>query len=147
MRPVLYLASALMVMALAFWAYRENYASQKALRDLAALQDNISGLREDIAMQKAEWAYLNRPERLKELATVNFDRLHLLPLEPEQMADGKSVAFPLPPSEPAALVITGSADTSGTVAPAAASPAAPATAPVKPRKGDIAANPDDKAFP
>jgi hypothetical protein len=147
MRPLLYALSALFVMALAFWAYRENYATQAALRDLARTQDDIAGLREDIAMQRAEWAYLNRPSRLKDLATVNFDRLQLLPLEPSQLADGKTVAYPLPqapdadltastgapdaPRIPAIaaqggkLVITGSADTSGA----------------------IAANPDDKAFP
>lgn len=145
MRPLLYVCSALFVMAMAFWAYRENYATQKALRDLAALQDATAGLREDIAMQKAEWAYLNRPARLKELATVNFDRLLLLPLEPEQMGSGKTVAYPapevpvveealglaatgLPPAAEAAegkLSITASADTSG----------------------QITTKPEDKAFP
>lgn len=130
MRPLLYLCSAMIVMALAFWAYRENYATQKALRDLASLQDQIAGLREDIAMQRAEWAYLNRPARLKELATVNFDRLMLLPLEPQQLTDGKSVVYPAPPGPATAiadgqLVITGAADTSGEIAP----------------------DPDDKAFP
>lgn len=122
MRPLLYICSALVVMALAFWAYRENYATQKALTDLVALQDEMRALREDIAMQRAEWAYLNRPTRLRELATVNFDRLQLLPLEPGQLGDGKSAAFPAPPGPATAaadglLVITGTADTSGEIAP------------------------------
>jgi hypothetical protein len=149
MRPLLYFCSALVVMALAFWAYRENYATQKALRDLAALQDNIAGLREDIAMQKAEWAYLNRPTRLKELATVNFDRLHLLPLEPEQMADGKSVAFPAP----AAPAVPPAGDAPAALSAGASQPAASAsdgkltiTASAD-TSGEITSKPGDKAFP
>lgn len=121
MRPMLYILSAMMLLVLAFWAYRENYATQRALRDLAQLQDDIAGLREDIAMQRAEWAYLNRPERLKELATVNFDRLLLLPLEPEQLAEGRTVAYPAPPgpalaANAGALTISGTADTAGAIA-------------------------------
>lgn len=118
MRPLLYVASALIVMALAFWAYRENYATQKALKEMAALQDEIAGLRESIATQRAEWAFLNRPDRLRELATLNFDRLGLLPMEPEQFGDGKSVAFPVA-SAPLDIAgaITGSIDTQGEAAP------------------------------
>ena len=35
MRPILYALSFLAVMLLAFWAYRENYTTQSALRDVA----------------------------------------------------------------------------------------------------------------
>jgi len=145
MRPLLYVCSALIVMAMAFWAYRENYATQKALRDLAALQDATAGLREDIAMQKAEWAYLNRPTRLKELATVNFDRLHLLPLEPEQMADGKSVAFPAPaaPAEAETPALT-----AGGIPPATGASDGKLTITASAdTSGEITSKPGDKAFP
>ena len=56
MRPVLYILSFLAVLASAFWAYRENYATQGQLREIAALQDEIATLRESIALQRAEWA-------------------------------------------------------------------------------------------
>jgi hypothetical protein len=94
MRPVLYVLSFLAVMALAFWAYRENYATQAALREVSALQGRIAALREALALQRAEWAYLNRPDRLRELATINFDRLGLLPLEPTQFGETARVAYP-----------------------------------------------------
>lgn len=97
MRPVLYCLSFLTVMALGFWAYRENYATQAALRDVAALQDEIAGLRENLTIQRAEWAYLNRPDRLRELAAVNFDRLGLMPMDPAQFGNTSTVAYPPPP--------------------------------------------------
>jgi hypothetical protein len=99
MRPVLYVLTFLAVMGLAFWAYRENYATQQALKEVSALQDQIASLREGLALQRAEWAYLNRPDRLRELTTINFDRLGLLPLEPGQFGQATQVAYPmaLPP--------------------------------------------------
>ena len=110
MRPLLYLATFATVMALAFWAYRENYATQAALKDVTRLQAQIAGLREGLALQNAEWAYLNRPDRLRELATINFDRLGLLPLEPSQFGSAEQVSLPQP-DRPA---ITDAMDVMGT---------------------------------
>jgi hypothetical protein len=97
MRPVLYALSFLAVIALGFWAYRENYATQAALREVSDLQNEIATLRDALATQRAEWAYLNRPARLRELATLNFDRLGLLPMEPQQFGDATQVSMPPPP--------------------------------------------------
>lgn len=97
MRPVMYLACILAVMALAFWAYRENYRTQAALNNMTDLQQEIAGMREDLGVLRAEWAYLNRPERLSELVNLNFDRLQLVPLEPGQFIGLKNVDYPAPP--------------------------------------------------
>ncbi len=96
MRPVLYVLTFLGLIALGFWAYRENYTTQSALREVRALQQEIAGLREALSVQRAEWAYLNRPDRLRELATLNFDRLGLLPMEPGQFGTPSQVAYPIP---------------------------------------------------
>ena len=94
MRPVLYVATFIAVIALAFWAYRENYATQHSLREVSDLQREIASLREALSIQRAEWAYLNRPDRLRDLAALNFDRLGLLPLEPEQFGQVDQTAYP-----------------------------------------------------
>lgn len=97
MRPVLYVVTFLSVMGLAFWAYRENYATQEALKEVSALNREIAALRESLSVQRAEWAYLNRPDRLRELAALNFDRLGLLPLEATQFGSADQVPFPPDP--------------------------------------------------
>ncbi|MCF8511448.1 MAG: cell division protein FtsL [Rhodobacteraceae bacterium] len=98
MRPLLYVLSFLAVLGLGFWAYRENYTTQGALREVADLQDEIATLHESLAIQRAEWAYLNRPDRLRDLAVLNFDRLGLMPMEPHQFGHAIDIAYPPPPS-------------------------------------------------
>lgn len=96
MRQVLFVLSFLAVIALGFWAYRENYATQSALRDVRGLQREIADLREGLSVQRAEWAYLNRPDRLRELVGLNFDALGLMPMEPSQFGTAAQVAYPVP---------------------------------------------------
>ncbi|MEE9389018.1 MAG: cell division protein FtsL [Paracoccaceae bacterium] len=111
MRPLLYILSAFAVMGLAFWAYQENYETQQALRDVDGLQREIGDLREELSVLRAEWAYLNRPDRIRELADINFDRLGLLPLAPRQFGRVDQISFPAAPFEP----ITHSIDVAGTI--------------------------------
>lgn len=94
MRPVIYVLSFIAVLGLGFWAYREHYETRDVLRELSGLQNEIADLREALALQRAEWAYLNRPDRLRELSGLNFDRLGLLPLEPGQFGDIAAVSYP-----------------------------------------------------
>lgn len=94
MRSLMYLVSGLIVMSLAFWAYRENYRTQAALTEMGAVQSQIAGLREDLGVLRAEWAFLNRPERLRELVSLNFDKLKLVPYDSSQFVDANQVPFP-----------------------------------------------------
>jgi len=96
MRGVLYVFAALGVMGLAFWAYQENYKTQEAIKDVRALHAQIGAQHERLRMLNAEWAYLNRPDRLGELAELNFDRLGLLPLMPDAFGDVADIIYPLP---------------------------------------------------
>lgn len=94
MRVFFLILSVMAVMGLGFWAYQENYRTQQALRDVKQLQHEIGELREELGVQRAEWAYLNRPDRLRELANINFDRLGLLPLAPAQFGKVDQIGFP-----------------------------------------------------
>ena len=84
MKPIAMILAALVVIGLAWRAYHENYKTQQALRDVSALQVEIADLREELSVLNAEWAYLNRPERLRDLVEINYDRLGLLPLQAHQ---------------------------------------------------------------
>lgn len=100
MRTVLYILTTISVIALAFWAYRENYATQAALSDTRELRQDIREAYERLAVLRAEWAYLNRPDRLRDLAEINFDRLGLLELHPDQFGRVGQVAYPPDPLLP-----------------------------------------------
>lgn len=95
MRSVLYLLTTLAVMGMAFWAYRENYSTQASLTDMGKVQREIATLREDLGVLRAEWAYLNRPDRLRELANLNFDKLKLMPFDSGQFVEIGQVAYPV----------------------------------------------------
>ncbi|PKP70787.1 MAG: cell division protein FtsL [Alphaproteobacteria bacterium HGW-Alphaproteobacteria-4] len=95
MRTLVSGLAVLAVMGLAFWAYRENYRTQTAISELTRLQSEIASLREGLSVLDAEWAYLNRPDRLRALAAINFDRLALFPLTARQFGAVSQVAYPL----------------------------------------------------
>lgn len=96
MKALLSVFAALAVMALAFWAYHENYATKAALDDVARLEREIADQREALAVLNAEWAYLNRPDRLRDLVELNFDRLRLLPMLPEHFGTVSDIPYPVP---------------------------------------------------
>jgi len=106
MRVVVALVLAASVLALAFWAYQENYRTRQAMADMLTLQREIGDLHERRAVLRAEWAYLNRPERLRELVALNFDRLRLLPMTPDHFGRLDQVAYPRPESP---LAVSGDA--------------------------------------
>jgi hypothetical protein len=94
MRSFFFLLTALAVIGTAFWGYRENYRTQTALDHNEDLQRSIGQARSRLMVLRAEWAYLNRPDRLRDLADINFDKLGLLPLAPEQFGNADQVSYP-----------------------------------------------------
>lgn len=95
MRSLLYVLSAFAVIGLAVWAYGQNHRTQQAMADVRDLRGEIRNLREALSVQRAEWAYLNRPERLRELVSMNFARLGLLPMTGSQFGRIDEIAYPL----------------------------------------------------
>ncbi len=115
MRLLLNLSAAVLVVVCAVWAYRVNYATQEATDRVADLRQQIADEREAIAVLKAEWAYLNRPDRLQALVAANPE-LGLAELTPDQFGDAATVAYPPPPEpDPAALVAQAVAAAAGAV--------------------------------
>ena len=97
MRTLLYLATALCVMGLAFWAYHVNYATQDRQGELRGLKNEIASLQDGLSVLRAEWAYLNRPARLRELVALNADKLNLKPINSGQFVDSAKIDYPPPP--------------------------------------------------
>jgi hypothetical protein len=97
MRGFLNVAAFLAVIGLAFWAYQQNYKTQEQLREVRALHAQIGGAHARLKMLNAEWAYLNRPDRLRDLADLNFDRLGLVPMAPESFGSVEQVHYPVQP--------------------------------------------------
>ena len=100
MRGLMFVLTALAVMGLAFWAYQENYKTQSAIAEVRDLHREIGAAHERLGVLNAEWAYLNRPDRLADLADLNFDRLGLLPLMPDAFGQVDQIAFPPEPLLP-----------------------------------------------
>ncbi len=94
MRTIIVLLTALCVIGSAFWAYHENYKTQEAYSQSDRLQRDIGDARARLAVLRAEWAYLNRPDRLRELAELNYERIGLLPLAPEHFGAVDEVGYP-----------------------------------------------------
>ncbi len=100
MRAVLYILTVVAVIALAFWSYQENYETRKALNEADKIRRDIRESHARLGVLRAEWAYLNRPSRLLDLAEFNFDRLGLLPIAPEQFGMIDQIAYPSAPLAP-----------------------------------------------
>lgn len=94
MKTFLYMICCGVVISVAYWAYKENYRTQASLRRVTDLQQQIAHERETISVLNAEWAYLNRPNRLRDLVDLNFGELGLVPLLPEHFAEVELVAYP-----------------------------------------------------
>ncbi len=113
LKNVVYLTCCAFVVAMAYWAYTENYSTQATAKRVQTLQKEIAAEREAIAVLNAEWAYLNRPDRLRELADLNFDTLQLIPLSSRHFGSSDQIAFPVSeidmefPNEPISVQNTG----------------------------------------
>ncbi len=102
------LIAAIVVVGLGYWAYHQTIQTQMTDREVSRLERQIAHERERLGILRAEWAYLNRPDRLRELARFNFDRLGLLPLASNQFGDVAQIPFPAPLTEAEAFLLENS---------------------------------------
>lgn len=94
MKTVIGLLLGLTVLGLGFWAYQENYQTRAAQSELRKVQREIVRMHENMTVLRAEWAWLNRPERLRALVHANNARLGLMDMAPEHFGHLDQVGFP-----------------------------------------------------
>lgn len=94
MRAGTAIMAALAVLALAWWAYQENYRTRAAVAERGALRAEIAALERTLDLLDREWAYLNRPERLQDLAEINYVLLELEPMTPAAFGTVDEVPTP-----------------------------------------------------
>ncbi len=87
MRTLFYLFSSCLLILTAYWAYSVNYTTRAAERRVALIETQIVEEADKIEVLNAEWAYLNRPERLTRLAEANFEILRLVPVRADHFGD------------------------------------------------------------
>ena len=95
MKPLLYFLSFVILIGLGFWAYEENYQTKQIVNEAEEMQLEIAAARARLGVLRAEWAYLNRPDRLFTLADLNFESLQLLPITPDQFGRMDQVDYPV----------------------------------------------------
>ena len=91
MKIFFYLCAAAVVVLFATWTYQVNYDTRAAKKRVAQLQREIAFERETISVLNVEWAYLNRPERLRLLAETYFVELRLMAIHSGNFADRTDV--------------------------------------------------------
>lgn len=83
---VVNLLLAVFVVASAFVIYELKYDSRELKQRVADLKSSITAERDAVAVLRAEWSHLNRPERIARLAR---EHLGLRPLKPRQVLSEK----------------------------------------------------------
>lgn len=72
------------IAALFMGVYMVKYSVQNIQRDVQKTRVALAREKESLHLLKAEWAYLNRPERLSRLASRHLD---LVPLDSKRIGD------------------------------------------------------------
>lgn len=71
-RPAMFMCTVLLAV-LAFAVYQVEYKVQDLRSELEQINDQIVSDREAMHVLKAEWSYLNKPERLRTIADMYLD--------------------------------------------------------------------------
>ncbi len=102
MKSFLYLLAGVAVVLAASKTYQINYRVQQAETRVSKLVRQIDKEREAIAVLEVEWAYLNRPERLRALA---FTYSAELQLDKVDAANFGTIAEIAPPPDEIGLAV------------------------------------------
>ncbi|WP_349369258.1 hypothetical protein [Salinarimonas sp.] len=138
MIKLLHVAAIAGLIGSAVWAYSIKYETIRQTEELARLEREIEREREMIAVLRAEWAFLNRPDRVEALTdahlpdVVPFAVEHLARFEdlPDRPPDADEIGAKLqalglgaPTATPGAPAITGSVPAAPSTTPSTRTPA------------------------
>lgn len=84
MIKILHVAAIAGLIGSAVWAYSIKYETIRQTEELARLEREISRERDLIAVLRAEWAFLNRPDRVEALADAHLP--DIVPMRREHLA-------------------------------------------------------------
>ena len=93
MKVFFYIIGSLSVFFVAYWSYSINYETRKNIDKAEKLKLQIKDNMEHYEILKAEWAYLNRPERLEKLVEKYFNYLRLMPISSLNYSDISYLEF------------------------------------------------------
>ncbi len=93
MKRWMYIIGVIICAVLAYWAYSISSETRAASIELRALKSEIRKEHERISVLRSEWAYLNRPERLRHLVELNFDELGLVQITEQNYSETSVVPF------------------------------------------------------
>lgn len=87
MRITLFISFFVFCVISAIWAYQMNYETRDKKKKIIEIDRKINFTLNRIDLLKAEWAFLNSPERLSKLVDENFLNLNLIPLSKTHIID------------------------------------------------------------
>lgn len=93
MRVLMILFTAAIVISLGVWAFQETHKTRTVQGEVNSLERQIANARDRLYHLKTEWAFLNRPERLLDLADMNFVSLELLEVTVEQFSYADQIKY------------------------------------------------------
>ncbi len=93
MKKVLVIIGGLSCAILAIWAYQVSGKTRAAIGQLKQINNEISVEQERIEMLRAEWAILNRPDRLRYLVGKNAARLGLAQISTSNYGEATQVPY------------------------------------------------------
>ena len=92
-RALLYISGLCFLIVLATWSYQVNYETRRNIDKSEKLKLSVEAKKEYLSVLKAEWSYLNRPQRLESLVEKYFETLRLIPLRSDHYADVSMINF------------------------------------------------------
>lgn len=77
----------LFVLMGAFWLFQVKHQAKEEGGKIAILRGQIQEEKDALLLLKAEWSYLNRPQRIQRLTNEFSNQLGLKAIEPYQIGD------------------------------------------------------------